>query len=458
MERKSADASKSSDWRALEQGESTGEVRRCSPGKMTRTARVRLFRSVTEPVAQVQLKAHSAVDDDAADMRETAAAGLQGSSESLPFQSQIAASFGPFADALRDVRVHVDRTGQAAAQEIGARAYTSDNHIVFAEQPDLYTAAHEAAHVVQQRGGVQLGDGVGRPGDAHERNADAVAERVVAGESAQDLLAVYASGSPASGLQLDGDDHAPLQNRQLRHEFQIVDDYDSFRSAVQAWMATQVMSRTETPEAGGPVRRERGLVSRSNLRRLHQRARSNGMIGETVTLIAELQAGNYRYYSVQFRIAGAVLLDPVDVEGDPVDRPAVRAQIRRFEQRRLLMVERLRQRIERAADLAQHAVMEGSQRYRPNEYSERYEDIMEVMTAFDRMTDGDAPGSQSIANYHQSLVRRELEQMTDAAIERADQAAAEVRKLDRDLTRLHRELGEEYHQPGTTPGVPRIRR
>ncbi len=36
------------------------------------------------------------------------------------------------------------------------------------------------AHVVQQRGGVHLKDGVGQSGDAYERHADAVADRVIA--------------------------------------------------------------------------------------------------------------------------------------------------------------------------------------------------------------------------------------------------------------------------------------
>jgi hypothetical protein len=65
--------------------------------------------------------------------------------------------------------------------------------VAFADTPDLHTAAHEAAHVVQQRSGVHLKAGVGEVGDSYERNADAVADRVVAGDSAQDLLDQHAS-------------------------------------------------------------------------------------------------------------------------------------------------------------------------------------------------------------------------------------------------------------------------
>jgi Domain of unknown function (DUF4157) len=75
-----------------------------------------------------------------------------------------------------------------------ARAYATGDQVAFAAQPDLHTAAHEAAHVMQQRGGVQLKGGLGLEGDEHEAHADAVADRVVRGEPAADLLARYPFG------------------------------------------------------------------------------------------------------------------------------------------------------------------------------------------------------------------------------------------------------------------------
>jgi hypothetical protein len=71
---------------------------------------------------------------------------------------------------------------------MGAEAYATGDHVAFAGAPSLHTAAHEAAHVVQQRGGVQLKGGVGETGDAYEQHADQVADAVVAGRSAEDLL------------------------------------------------------------------------------------------------------------------------------------------------------------------------------------------------------------------------------------------------------------------------------
>lgn len=84
---------------------------------------------------------------------------------------------------------------------MNAEAYATGNHVAFGAVPSLHTAAHEAAHVMQQRSGVQLLGGVGVAGDAHEQNADAVADRVVAGQSAADLLPRGGSGG-SSAVQM----------------------------------------------------------------------------------------------------------------------------------------------------------------------------------------------------------------------------------------------------------------
>lgn len=95
-----------------------------------------------------------------------------------------------------DVRVHTGTTADASATEVGARAYTVGNHIVF--QRDAYdtasdagrtTLAHELTHVVQQRqgpvdgtetaGGIRVSD----PSDRFEQEAAATAERVMTGPS-----------------------------------------------------------------------------------------------------------------------------------------------------------------------------------------------------------------------------------------------------------------------------------
>jgi hypothetical protein len=127
------------------------------------------------------------VEADPAAMRRTAATGLSGSGGPLPYLAQLQASFGPAHD-LGQVRAHVGGAAATASHRMGATAYAAGDQVAFSAPPDLRLAAHEAAHVVQQRDGVQLKSGVGEVGDAHEQAADAVAERVVRGESASDLL------------------------------------------------------------------------------------------------------------------------------------------------------------------------------------------------------------------------------------------------------------------------------
>ncbi|WP_079196976.1 eCIS core domain-containing protein [Streptomyces sp. CB02261] len=87
-----------------------------------------------------------------------------------------------------DVRVHDDSAAKASAAEVGARAYTSGNHVVIgAGGDDRHTLAHELTHVIQQRQGPVAGtdNGAGLkvsdPSDRYEREAEANADRVMSG-------------------------------------------------------------------------------------------------------------------------------------------------------------------------------------------------------------------------------------------------------------------------------------
>ncbi len=144
----------------------------------------------------VQLRASGAAS--ATDIHATAAAGLAEPSSSLPFLSEIQASFGPTHD-VTSIHAHIGGAASPAAAAMGATAYAAGEHVAFAAAPDLHTAAHEAAHVVQQRAGLSLAGGVGSVGDAHERHADAVADAVVRGESAAALLGAPSSASATAG-------------------------------------------------------------------------------------------------------------------------------------------------------------------------------------------------------------------------------------------------------------------
>ncbi len=120
-------------------------------------------------------------------VHDAASRGMESATTSLPHADAIQASFGAAHD-VSQIQAHVGGDAASACADMDASAFAAGNHVAFAGSPDLHTAAHEAAHVVQQAHGVNLYGGVGEAGDAYEQHADAVADRVVSGESAADLL------------------------------------------------------------------------------------------------------------------------------------------------------------------------------------------------------------------------------------------------------------------------------
>lgn len=196
---------------APEEDERAPRHRRPAPGKVSLTASLRSDRrnapnAATGPrddvdavATSVQRKVETGHQDDPfgwdswarptranQDVQSAAARGVSSPGGRLPFADEIQGSFGHHD--ISDVQAHVGGAAAEASAAIGARAYATGNHVAFAGAPDLHVAAHEAAHVVQQRGGVQLKGGVGEAGDLYERHADAVADKVVAGQSAEALL------------------------------------------------------------------------------------------------------------------------------------------------------------------------------------------------------------------------------------------------------------------------------
>jgi outer membrane protein OmpA-like peptidoglycan-associated protein len=131
------------------------------------------------------------------DVQRTAAAGVASAASPLPHQEAIQRSFG--SHDISGVRAQVGGPAAQAAQAIGAEAYATGDRVAFTQSPDLHTAAHEAAHVVQQAQGVQLYGGVGKAGDAYEQHADAVADLVVQGKSAESLLGANPGKTATAG-------------------------------------------------------------------------------------------------------------------------------------------------------------------------------------------------------------------------------------------------------------------
>lgn len=143
------------------------------------------LRSVDYDTAVQRLAPVQAKEDNAA-VHSAAQRGTSGGGGSLPYLGQIQKSFG--GHDVSGIKSHTGGKASEACDSMGAEAYASGQDVAFKGQPDLHTAAHEAAHIVQQRAGVQLSGGVGQAGDSYEKNADEVADRVVQGKSAEDLL------------------------------------------------------------------------------------------------------------------------------------------------------------------------------------------------------------------------------------------------------------------------------
>lgn len=170
------------------------------PGLMTAFGLGSPMQPRASEAAAVQRKASGTAGVGGDGVARAAAEGVSGTAQPLPHQAAIQQSFGPHD--VSGIQAHVGGPAARASETIGAEAYATGSSVAFREAPSLFTAAHEAAHVVQQRAGVQLLGGVGVEGDVYEQNADAVASRVVAGQSAADLLPGPGGSGGGGGVQM----------------------------------------------------------------------------------------------------------------------------------------------------------------------------------------------------------------------------------------------------------------
>jgi hypothetical protein len=170
------------------------------------TERDRLTDRLRGGLQMKAMGAEGASGPSGAEATHAAEAGTRGRGARLPHFDRIQQAFGRFD--VSAVQAHTDAEAEEASQALGAQAFTFGDHVAFQGTPSLHTAAHEAAHVVQQRAGVQLQGGVGRVGDPHEQHADAVADAVVRGEAVDAMLARHAGsderatrGEAGAGVQ-----------------------------------------------------------------------------------------------------------------------------------------------------------------------------------------------------------------------------------------------------------------
>ncbi len=180
------------------------------PGKQTLTSLL--------DAAMVQRRA--AEPAPTADVHGAAAHGTSSGATALPHHAPIQQSFGRHG--VGHIQAHVGGRAAEGAEAMGASAFAMGEHVAFAGAPDLHTAAHEAAHVVQQRGGVQLKGGVGETGDLYERHADAVADLVVQGKSSEALLDQHAGAPGATAGAGAVQRHAFINGKQVKKTDPIV--------------------------------------------------------------------------------------------------------------------------------------------------------------------------------------------------------------------------------------------
>ena len=118
--------------------------------------------------------------------RAIAAMSSSGAGKRLP--KQMARKLERTHGDLSDARVHTGPEAEALSRAVNARAFTVGNHMFFGSNEwnpnsrhGLELAAHEAAHVVQQRGAPNTGSlKVSTPGDDLERAADSASNAAVA--------------------------------------------------------------------------------------------------------------------------------------------------------------------------------------------------------------------------------------------------------------------------------------
>ncbi len=137
------------------------------------------------------------IDDNPHAIHQHAIAGVQGHGTKLPYYEKIQRAF-PQHD-LSTIQTFTGSSAKIACNNINAKAYATKNSIAFDNaHPDLHTVAHEAVHLLQQREGVQLNNGVSQVGDAYEQQADSIANKIVNNQSIADPQFATSSSNPSS--------------------------------------------------------------------------------------------------------------------------------------------------------------------------------------------------------------------------------------------------------------------
>ncbi len=219
-----------------------------SPSGLKQELRSMTYDQQVNALTPVQLEGTTSASP--AQVHAAAAHGTSGGGSSLPHLAAIQKAFGHHD--VSSVQAHVGGRASEATEAMGASAYASGNQVAFGGSPSLHTAAHEAAHVVQQRAGVSLAGGVGQSGDRYEQAADQVADAVVGGKSAESLLDQQTGGASSGAVQ---------QSTAVQCYAQTEIDGDTWRVADDGKFAV----RQDDPTYGGRhFYATSGMISSSN--------------------------------------------------------------------------------------------------------------------------------------------------------------------------------------------------
>ena len=123
---------------------------------------------------------------------------FSGQCEPLPHFDTIQRAFG--AHDISSIQAYTGGSAAQAARSLGARGFALGNHVALG-MTDLHTVAHEAAHVIQHQGGMRMKSD--REDGTVESQADAVADLVVQGRSAEALLDQHSGSTTFDAAHID---------------------------------------------------------------------------------------------------------------------------------------------------------------------------------------------------------------------------------------------------------------
>jgi len=124
------------------------------------------------------------------------AESTSGTPQDLPYRELLQELFHPFD--LSPFKAVYGSKVETAQRMLGVQGLATNNTIALSDPNDLWTVAHEVAHLVQQQLGYVPAGGRGEAGDQYEAHADLVADRVVAGEPVAGLFEFIAPSLESS--------------------------------------------------------------------------------------------------------------------------------------------------------------------------------------------------------------------------------------------------------------------